>query len=250
VLILCIDLGTDMIPAISLAYETKEANIMKKPPRDMLKDRLVNAKLINFSYLQVGMVQACAGFYTYVVVLMNYGFPPSFLPNHAHWFFKDANARFIPDSNPPMIEYCGSDEAPLDVCETQVMLECAFDDDFTCYNPNYFMGALQHAQCAFFIAIIVVQWADLVICKTRTLSMFQQGMRNGTLNFGLFFTTILGSALCYIPAFPRVFGTAPMEFVHWCPAMPFCIAIFVYDEVRKYLIRSSPKGWVKKNTYY
>lgn len=33
VLILCIDLGTDMVPAISLAYENKESNIMKKPPR-------------------------------------------------------------------------------------------------------------------------------------------------------------------------------------------------------------------------
>jgi len=29
---------------------------------------------------------------------------------------------------------------------------------------------------AYFIAIVVVQWADLLICKTRKLSIFQQGM--------------------------------------------------------------------------
>merc|ERR1711998_788570 len=51
VLILCVDLGTDMIPAISLAYEKAESDIMKKPPRDRKKDRLVTAQLICFAYL-------------------------------------------------------------------------------------------------------------------------------------------------------------------------------------------------------
>ena len=40
--ILCIDLGTDMVPAISLAYETAESDIMKRMPRDPLHDKLVN----------------------------------------------------------------------------------------------------------------------------------------------------------------------------------------------------------------
>jgi len=31
-LILCIDLGTDMLPAISLAYESAEDDIMNMPP--------------------------------------------------------------------------------------------------------------------------------------------------------------------------------------------------------------------------
>ena len=29
---------------------------------------------------------------------------------------------------------------------------------------------------AFFVAIVIVQWADVIICKTRRLSLFQQGM--------------------------------------------------------------------------
>jgi len=40
--ILCIDLGTDMVPAISLAYEAAESDIMKRLPRDPLHDKLVN----------------------------------------------------------------------------------------------------------------------------------------------------------------------------------------------------------------
>jgi len=42
--ILCIDLGTDMIPAISLAYESAENDIMKRLPRDPLHDKLVNER--------------------------------------------------------------------------------------------------------------------------------------------------------------------------------------------------------------
>lgn len=40
--ILFIDLGTDMVPAISLAYEEAELDIMQRMPRNPLKDKLVN----------------------------------------------------------------------------------------------------------------------------------------------------------------------------------------------------------------
>ncbi|KAK6635373.1 hypothetical protein RUM44_000624 [Polyplax serrata] len=44
VTILCIDLGTDMVPAISLAYEEAESDIMKRRPRNPYKDNLVNER--------------------------------------------------------------------------------------------------------------------------------------------------------------------------------------------------------------
>jgi len=44
--ILCIDLGTDMVPAISLAYENAESDIMKRLPRDPKHDKLVNDRSV------------------------------------------------------------------------------------------------------------------------------------------------------------------------------------------------------------
>ncbi|PXF44356.1 Sodium/potassium-transporting ATPase subunit alpha-2 [Gracilariopsis chorda] len=41
VLILCIYLGTDLLPAISLAYEKPESDIIRRPLRDSRVDRLV-----------------------------------------------------------------------------------------------------------------------------------------------------------------------------------------------------------------
>ena len=76
VLILLIDLGTDMLPAISLAYEKAESDIMRRKPRDAAVDRLVNRRLMSFSYMQIGMFQALAGIFVAMVVMNDYGLRP------------------------------------------------------------------------------------------------------------------------------------------------------------------------------
>merc|ERR1712076_249429 len=76
VTILCIDLGTDLIPAISLAYEEAESDIMKRAPSDAQRDKLVNERLISMAYGQIGMLQASAGFFVYFVILAENGFLP------------------------------------------------------------------------------------------------------------------------------------------------------------------------------
>mmetsp|Transcript_14473 Transcript_14473/g.29165 ORF Transcript_14473/g.29165 Transcript_14473/m.29165 type:complete len:1142 (-) Transcript_14473:212-3637(-) len=255
VLILLIDLGTDIIPAISLAYETKESDIMMKPPRDSRIDRLVTRKLISFSYLQIGVIQAVAGFYTYFVVLRDYGFPADQLPFAQELFFdfadlgKDSDqVIFSPDPN----DTIGATK--LQVKDNDIQLvECNITDSEICHIPD---EALTHAQAAFFVSIVVVQWADVLACRTRRLSIYHQGMRNTVLNFGLLSETVLAVILCYVEPI-NVIGTRPIRFVHWFPAMPFAIIIVVYDEIRKYLIRRGPPKGSKKEvnlveeyTYY
>eukprot|EP00182_Erythrolobus_australicus_P007081 CAMPEP_0185830146 /NCGR_PEP_ID=MMETSP1353-20130828/652_1 /TAXON_ID=1077150 /ORGANISM="Erythrolobus australicus, Strain CCMP3124" /LENGTH=1167 /DNA_ID=CAMNT_0028528007 /DNA_START=225 /DNA_END=3728 /DNA_ORIENTATION=+ len=102
ILILCIDLGTDMIPAISFAYEKAEADIMERPPRDAKRDRLVNRVLVCFSYLQLGIYQAVAGYFTYMVIWNDYMLHPSSIlgldgggnwaqpaEDNRRWFFSE-----------------------------------------------------------------------------------------------------------------------------------------------------------------
>ena len=76
VLILTIDLGTDMVPAIAYAYENAELDIMQRWPRNAKRDFLVGKKLISYSYLQIGMMQQCGGFYIYYQVMNDYGIRP------------------------------------------------------------------------------------------------------------------------------------------------------------------------------
>jgi len=65
-----------MIPAISFAYENCELDIMDRQPRKSKLDHLVNTKLISFAYLQIGVIQASAGMYTYFLVLNDFGIRP------------------------------------------------------------------------------------------------------------------------------------------------------------------------------
>lgn len=85
--------------------------------------------------------------------------------------------------------------------------------------------ALSHAQASFFVAIVIVQWADLVICKTRWLSIRTQGMSNGAMNFGLFFETLLAAWLAYCPPINIGLGTRNLRLIHWFPAMPFSVSL-------------------------
>uniref|UniRef100_A0A914YGN6 Cation-transporting P-type ATPase C-terminal domain-containing protein n=1 Tax=Panagrolaimus superbus TaxID=310955 RepID=A0A914YGN6_9BILA len=105
-------------------------------------------------------------------------------------------------------------------------------------------------QTAYFVSIVVVQWADLIISKTRRNSIVQQGMSNWTLNFGLVFETVLAAVLCYCPGTDHGLRMYGLKFTWWFCALPFAILIFIYDEARRCCIRTWPGGWVERETYY
>ncbi|XP_051920949.1 sodium/potassium-transporting ATPase subunit alpha-3b isoform X1 [Hippocampus zosterae] len=217
--ILCIDLGTDMVPAISLAYEAAESDIMKRQPRNPFRDKLVNERLISIAYGQIGMIQALGGFFSYFVILAENGFLPSRLVGiRLDW--DDRACNDLEDSYGQQWTY-----------EQRKIVE------FTCHT-------------AFFVSIVVVQWADVIICKTRRNSVFQQGMKNKILIFGLFEETALAAFLSYCPGMDVALRMYPLKPSWWFCAFPYSFLIFVYDEIRKLLIRRNPGGWVEKETYY
>jgi len=125
-----------------------------------------------------------------------------------------------------------------------------------CYSSE----SLKMAQSGYLVSIVCVQWADLMICKTRNLSLSQQGMINHFGNFGLFFETALVAILLYVPFLNVALGTRPIPFAHFAvPSFSFFVAIFFYDELRKIWLRNGMTrengqlkltGWIVQNTYY
>uniref|UniRef100_A0A6Q2Z0C2 Sodium/potassium-transporting ATPase subunit alpha n=1 Tax=Esox lucius TaxID=8010 RepID=A0A6Q2Z0C2_ESOLU len=222
--ILCIDLGTDMVPAISLAYEAAESDIMKRQPRNPTRDKLVNERLISIAYGQIGMIQALGGFFSYFVILAENGFLPSLLVGiRLNW--DDRSNNDLEDSYGQQWTY-----------EQRKIVE------YTCHT-------------AFFVSIVVVQWADVIICKTRRNSVFQQGMRsvplitslylkNKILIFGLFEETALAAFLSYTPGMDVALRMYPLKPSWWFCAFPYSFLIFVYDEIRKLILRRNPGGIV------
>eukprot|EP00199_Chlamydomonas_sp_CCMP681_P000009 CAMPEP_0119101430 /NCGR_PEP_ID=MMETSP1180-20130426/476_1 /TAXON_ID=3052 ORGANISM="Chlamydomonas cf sp, Strain CCMP681" /NCGR_SAMPLE_ID=MMETSP1180 /ASSEMBLY_ACC=CAM_ASM_000741 /LENGTH=1208 /DNA_ID=CAMNT_0007085549 /DNA_START=49 /DNA_END=3675 /DNA_ORIENTATION=+ len=79
ILILAVDIGTDMLPAIGLAYEHRESAIMLRPPRSAQKDPLVDFPLLLYTYIHIGVIQCIAAYYGFFVALNDYGYPPRIL---------------------------------------------------------------------------------------------------------------------------------------------------------------------------
>lgn len=313
VLILCIDLGTDMVPAISFAYENPELDIMDRVPRNSKRDHLVNAKLISFAYLQIGVIQASAGMYTYFLIMNDFGIRPNTV-----WFLALKKSPFpketdVYDPTKTTLEDIKDNAGKLigqsKYGNTNLMIPAGktLDDEISIAwdkakhgkvdirlfyakereadawtscrwplagdSPNFYRyssvtewpicyttEALKFAQAGYLVSIVCVQWADLMICKTRNLSLSQQGMNNGFGNFGLFFETALVAILCYVPFLNDALGTRQIPFPHFAvPTFTFYVAIFFYDEMRKIWLRNGMvreagklklKGWIVQNTYY
>lgn len=326
-LMLALCLGTDMLPAISLAYEPKEADIMERPPRNARTDRLVDKRLVSHAYLLMGVLQTFAGFLAYLTVLNDYGYPPRILLNKLDFdtspllCLVDANNEptkcgfgcDIPDYKrglPWGSQYC-KDGCPIPIagqapdpfsemdgggfrgarfcsltCQSPPALFEGGQRPAQCQDPQlagkigfpgrkyisphgpvggfywwagkrqvmpnhkYQKEALKYAQTAYFLAVVLTQWANLIVCKTRSLSVFKQGMRNGVLNFSLLFETLVTAALLYVPFLQRVFGVRPLNALYWLLPVPFTLAIFSVGEARKLLTRRRPGGWVERWTYW
>lgn len=367
VLILCIDLGTDIFPAIALAHENPEMDIMKRPPRNARTDRLVNKRLISFAYLQTGIIQTIAAFFTYFVVWNDFGLGPTellFLDSEDYigssqaedkrWLYAERARHLGPsigvgwfdntEENKFSIYFSSAqpgfeaqnDEVSKDAMESHrsgiiysstlnnetqrynmfkiisytlkkppcVHYSCningsVFEDDyskcvvsaadystgliidnsrlaykpgenihhnkeiigqgenegcFDLYTPRQLDATVRNVQTAFFITIVLSQIAGILICKTRTLSLFQQGMKNHTLNISLVTEIMICCIVAYVPFIQTAFGSSSVYLVHWLPALPFLLFIFVYDELRKFFLRrglKTKKGlgfWISEYT--
>jgi len=185
ILILAIDLGTDVLPAIGLGTEKPEGDIMKLAPRSR-KERLLTPKLLGISYGIFGMVEAAAGFFSYFTILFKGG-----------WTFGQ---------------------------------ELAMSD------PLYL-----RAVTAFFASIIICQIANVFIKRARRQSVFKAGI-NKTVLLGIASEIILLMIIVYLPYTHAFFGTHALTLSELFLGLPFALAIFFGDELRRFFIRKENKA--------
>jgi sodium/potassium-transporting ATPase subunit alpha len=210
ILMVAICVGTDLAPAISLAYENAELDIMKRPPRHPKLDHLVTARLMSFAYLQIGMLQACAGMLTYFWVMNDYGIKvlttlflnqrPGFFPNGTDVYDPNqpnfGNTNFGDASEGGAIVWGLTYHSYIDIrlfytnLASSDWAKCRWDpsDESVpkfyristltqrqiCYTPE----ALLNAQTAYFVAAILVQVANNIISRTRFLSIGEHSLHN------------------------------------------------------------------------
>ncbi|XP_075419713.1 potassium-transporting ATPase alpha chain 2-like [Tenrec ecaudatus] len=213
------DLSTDIIPSVALSYEKAESDIMNRKPRQK-KDRLVDKSLVIYSYLHIGLMQSLGAFAIYLTVYAQEGFRPSTLIGLREAWEEDA----VND------------------------LEDDYGQEWTRYQRQTLEWT---GYTAFFVAIMVQQIADLIMRKTRRNSIFQQGLSsNKAIWVGIVSPIILALILSYgLGSIPALNFTM-LRLHFWFMAVPYAVLIWVYDEVRKLLIRRFPGSWWDKNMYY
>ena len=154
------------------------------------------------AYGQIGMIQAAAGFFVYFVIMAENGF----LPKDLFGIRKQWDSKAVNDLTDSYGQEWVSGTrwwGPWTIEDLTLPLSLQTYRDrksleFTCHT-------------AFFVSIVVVQWADLIICKTRRNSIVHQGMRNWALNFGLLFETALAAFLSYCPGMDKGLRMYPLK---------------------------------------
>lgn len=219
VTILCIDLGTDIIPSVSLAYEPPESDIMRRAPRNVKKDNLINAKLISVSYLQLGAIQICAGFFAYFCLMANNGFTPKRL----FGIRKEWDSSSVHD----LSDYYGQEWG---YAQRKVLEKSLYT--------------------VFFVAIIMTKVLTLISCKTRKLSIVEHGFSNNVLNISLVVEILCTLLITSTPKVSDYLQMYPIPILQWFYPIPFSVLVIFYDELRRYLIRNYPRGFFFNMTYY
>jgi calcium-translocating P-type ATPase len=108
------------------------------------------------------------------------------------------------------------------------------------------------ATTACLIAIVVMQVANVFICRSPRSSIFALGpFSNRIVLLGILVEIAIILLIVYTDAGNFLFGTAPVTFQVWLLAIPFALAMLVMDESRKWLARRGeraaarpPRGYV------
>lgn len=216
-LILVINVGTDLLPAMSLAYEESESDIMAMPPRKPT-DHLVDRVLLFMAYFQVGLIQFFSGMFSYYLIFAQDGFFPSTLMYlRKEW------------------------DSPSAVVLDTLGRPWLFDDR---------KRIERKAQTSYFFSVCMTQVSDVIICKTRRVSLLHKGMKNHVLNFSIFVNLFLAMLVTYVPICHEVFATEALAWYDLLTAAPFVVLMIFGDECRRYLIRNNISKWVEQETYY
>jgi sodium/potassium-transporting ATPase subunit alpha len=217
--VLAIDLGTDLLPAVSLAFEEPETDLMKHQPRNPDTDPLLTEQLLFLSYGQLGLIQAASGFFTYFVIMSENGFKPDRLIG----LRKAWESKAIND------------------------LRDSYGQEWT-YDDRKTLEYM--CQAGFLMSIVVVQWSVLLQTRSRRTSIFQRPMNNWVLNIALVFETLLAILIIYMPGSREGLQLAPISPLWWLPGLAFSFLLIGYEELRKAIARKHKGSWIDNETRF
>jgi len=236
IMIILIDIGTDIVPAIALAYEEPEDMIMQIPPRSR-DSHLVGLKLMCMAYLVYGTIQTFTAYFAWAYVFYDYGFTIDTLVGAGVNYRDSWNSTL---NNTERREFFSS------MCQHNSYYQINMvpqgkncEQDF----KDYLVFILGIAQSAFLLTIVWTQIACIFIRKTQVASVFNayRLSSNKAIYYGILSELCLIVLFVYCPGFNNALLLAHVPAKYASTALwgiPFFI---LFDELRKLICRIEPK---------
>lgn len=200
ILVLMIDVGSELGPALSYAYEQPELDLLKLQPRKRLKKRdstknplkkvhkpfkldqigeaLIDKEMVRWVYLQGGIIEAIGCFGAYIITFAIRRVPLRYLwRSYGKYFIHGA----------PSIPLTNGQGILNDLGQISVM---------------------NQAQSSYYLSIIIGQLFNLFVTKRRYKSVATKALfENRKTYLGMASAGIVGSLVVFVPGLQKVFGT-------------------------------------------
>ncbi|GAM28782.1 hypothetical protein SAMD00019534_119580 [Acytostelium subglobosum LB1] len=101
--------------------------------------------------------------------------------------------------------------------------------------------------CVTFIALVMVQWGNILSVRNRRMSMFTDDpIRPKRRNYWLFLSWVCSLVIALIVTkakpFQDIFQTRDVPIKYWLLPLPFALGILLMDDIRKLFVRLFPHG--------
>jgi sodium/potassium-transporting ATPase subunit alpha len=238
IMILFIDLGTEVAPAVSLAFEKSEADVMDRPPRNAATDRLVTGRLAAYFVFQSGLIETVFAMIGYFSVFAYYGITGGCLA-FADAYFTATSGNLL--------------------CNGRV------------YSQAQQLDYLSQAQTLYWVMIVGSQLFHIFACKARVRSLWEHGifdnqqMVYGTCLCVVFFIRVdcrlLNSCVfsgvlieffimmfvVFVPWTLSFFGSASFPGFFWFLPLAPAALLMIRQELVKWYSLQNPDSWIAKN---
>lgn len=214
-LMLVINTMTDVWASVVLINEEPEDDIMLRPPRDPKRETLVNLRLFGQAYGFIGLIESMTGHIMFFLCVYLYG---GIRPSQVFLAFNK------------------------------------WTDGYLGKTQQELANIVAVAGSSHFMALVVMQWANMFVARTRKRSIVNQNPLWGAKSNRKLLVAIpiaVGVALLFneVEWFNQVFltGQIPVEFF-FLP-LPFAVLLLVVEEVRKLVIRRHPRCLIAKSAW-
>ncbi len=223
--ILFIDLGTELFPAVMLAYEEPEDSIMLNPPRTA-DQHLVTVKMMLLTYFLIGLVETFICYWGFMWVFYKEGFKLNDLWNtNSEWATEPSDLE--PEDQVRYMNLC--------LANTEYAGPCS--DTYQWYE--YRQVALSRAQAAYFLHLVWGQFGNIFCRRTQVNSgvSWERMRANPRLLLGMVFSLCIAVVVIYLPGLQDICKVDPI-WIKYVFTGCWIIPIFVsLEELRKFLIR-------------